>query len=114
MMGTYTQFSKDLIEAFSMFDSVGDALDELWSLRKKKMESIDKHIAKFKMLANKLKINTTNPLSIKFFKETLPWKFALGLDSPAYKTRNTAQDYQQLVHMGSYARSQTPQVDSSY
>jgi Domain of unknown function (DUF4939) len=28
-LGTYTQFRKDLIEAFSMFDSVGDALDEL-------------------------------------------------------------------------------------
>jgi hypothetical protein len=33
---TYTQFRKNLIEAFSMFDSVGDALDELWSLRKNK------------------------------------------------------------------------------
>jgi Domain of unknown function (DUF4939) len=28
-LGTYTQFRKDLIGAFSMFDSVGDALDEL-------------------------------------------------------------------------------------
>jgi hypothetical protein len=28
-LGTYTQFRKDLMEAFSMFDSVGDALDEL-------------------------------------------------------------------------------------
>jgi hypothetical protein len=28
-MGTYTQFRKDLIKAFSMFDSVGDVLDEL-------------------------------------------------------------------------------------
>jgi Ty3 transposon capsid-like protein len=48
---TYTQFRKDLIEAFSMFNSVGDALDKLQSLKKKKTESIDKHIAKFKMLA---------------------------------------------------------------
>jgi hypothetical protein len=28
-LGMYTQFRKDLMEAFSMFDSVGDALDEL-------------------------------------------------------------------------------------
>jgi Domain of unknown function (DUF4939) len=28
-LGTYTQFRKDLMEAFSMFDSVGDALDKL-------------------------------------------------------------------------------------
>jgi hypothetical protein len=54
-LGTYTQFRKDLIKAFSMFDSVGDALDELRSLRKKKNELIDKHIARFKMLAVKSK-----------------------------------------------------------
>jgi hypothetical protein len=41
-LGTYVQFRKDLTEAFAMFDSVGDALDELRSLRKKKTESIDK------------------------------------------------------------------------
>jgi hypothetical protein len=63
-LGTYTQFRKDLIKAFSMFDSVGDVLDELRSLRKKKTESIDEHIAKFKMLAAKSKINTTNPLYV--------------------------------------------------
>jgi hypothetical protein len=28
-VGTYTQFRKDLIEVFLMFDSVGDALDRL-------------------------------------------------------------------------------------
>jgi Domain of unknown function (DUF4939)/Zinc knuckle len=72
-LGTYVQFRKELTEAFSMFDSVGDALDELRSLRKKKTESIDKHIAKFKMLAAESKIDTTNPLTIELFKETLPW-----------------------------------------
>jgi Ty3 transposon capsid-like protein/Zinc knuckle len=76
---TYTQFRKDLIKAFLMFDSVGDVLDELWSLRKKKTELIDEHIAKFKMLAAELKIDTTNPLSIKLFKETLPWALTLQL-----------------------------------
>jgi Ty3 transposon capsid-like protein len=70
---TYTTFRKELIEAFSMFDSVGDALDKLQSLRKKKTDLIDKHIAKFKMLAMESKIDTTNPLSIELFKETLPW-----------------------------------------
>jgi hypothetical protein len=62
-----------------MFDSVRDALDELQSLRKKKTELIDEHIAKLKMLAAKLKIDTTNPLSIKLFKETLPWALTLQL-----------------------------------
>jgi Retrotransposon gag protein len=76
---TYTQFKKDLIKAFSMFDSVGNALDKLRSLRKKKTESIDEHIAKFKMLATKSKINTTNSLSIELFEETLPWDLMLQL-----------------------------------
>jgi hypothetical protein len=71
-LGTYTQFRKDLIKAFSMFNSVGDALDELRSLRKKKTGLINKHIAKFKMLAAESKIDTMNPLSIELFKETLP------------------------------------------
>jgi Retrotransposon gag protein len=62
-----------------MFDSIGDTLDELRSLRKKKTESIDEYIAKFKMLATELKINTTNPLSIELFKETLPWALTVQL-----------------------------------
>jgi Retrotransposon gag protein len=78
-LGTYTQFRKDLMEVFSMFDSVGDALDELRSLRKKKTESIDEHIARFKMLAAESKIDTTNPLTIKLFKETLSWGLTLQL-----------------------------------
>jgi Zinc knuckle len=75
-LGTYVQFRKDLTEAFSMFDSVGDALDEL---RKKKTESIDEHIAKFKILATESKIDMTNPLTIELFKETLPWGLTLQL-----------------------------------
>jgi Ty3 transposon capsid-like protein len=77
-LGTYTQFRKDLIEAFSMFNSVGDALDKLQRLRKKKNESIDEHIARFKMLAAESKTDTTNPLSIELFKETLPWGLMLS------------------------------------
>jgi hypothetical protein len=74
-----------------MFDSVGDALDELRSLRKKKTESIDEHIAKFKMLAAESKIDTTNPLTIELFKETLPW--GLSLDTPVDEIGNTTQDH---------------------
>jgi hypothetical protein len=78
-LGTYAQFRKDLMEAFSMFDSVGDALDELRSLRKKKTESIDEHIAKSKLLAAESKIDTTNSLTIELFKETLLWGLTLQL-----------------------------------
>jgi Retrotransposon gag protein len=78
-LGTYTQFRKDLMEAFSMFNSVGDALDELRSLRKKKTKSIDEHIARFKMLAAESKIDMTDLLSIELFKEMLPWGLTLEL-----------------------------------
>jgi hypothetical protein len=40
---------------------------------------IDEHIAKFKILAAELKIDTMNPLSIELFKETLPWGLTLEL-----------------------------------
>jgi hypothetical protein len=59
--------------------NVGDTLDKLQSLRKKKTDSIDEHIARFKMLATKLKIDTMNPLSIELFKKTLPWALMLQL-----------------------------------
>jgi hypothetical protein len=48
-------------------------------LRKKKTESIDEHIAKFKLLVAESKIDMTNPLTIKLFKETLPWGLTLQL-----------------------------------
>jgi hypothetical protein len=71
-LGTYTQFRKDLMEAFSMFDSVGDALDKLRSLRKKKNKLIDKHIARFKMLAAESKIDMTNPYPSNCLKKHCP------------------------------------------
>jgi Domain of unknown function (DUF4939) len=71
-LGAYTQFRKDLIEVFSMFDSVVDVLDELRSLTKKKTESINEHIAKFKMLAAKSKIDTTNPYPSNCLRKHCP------------------------------------------
>jgi hypothetical protein len=61
------------------FNSMGDALDKLRSLRKKKNKLIDEHIARLKMLAAESKIDTMNPLSIELFKETLPWGLTLKL-----------------------------------
>jgi Retrotransposon gag protein len=58
---TYATFRKDLIKAFSMFNSVGNTLDKLRSLRKKRTDLINEHIARFKMLATESKIDTTNP-----------------------------------------------------
>ena len=47
----YANFRKELVNAFSMFDSVGDALDKLQALRMKTGSSINEHIARFKLLA---------------------------------------------------------------
>jgi hypothetical protein len=63
----------------SATSAASSVLDELQSLRKEKIKSIDEHIAKFKMLATKSKIDITNPLSIELFKETLPWALTLQL-----------------------------------
>jgi Domain of unknown function (DUF4939) len=78
-LGTYTSFRKHLKKAFSMFDLVKDVLNKLWALRITKNDSIDKHIAKFKMLAAESKIDMTNPLAIELFKETLPWGLTVQL-----------------------------------
>jgi Ty3 transposon capsid-like protein len=78
-LGAYATFRKEPIDAFLMFNSIGDALNKLWALRMKKNDSIDEHIAKFKMLAAKSKIDTTNPLTIELFKETPPWGLMVQL-----------------------------------
>ena len=70
-LGQHANFRKDLVSAFSMFDSVGDTLDELWALRMKMGGSIDEHMARFKLLAAADEINPNHALTIKLFKETL-------------------------------------------
>ena len=67
----YANFRKELVKAFSMFDSVGDALDELRVLRMKTSSLIDEDIAKFKLLAAATEINPNHALTIELFKEML-------------------------------------------
>ena len=70
-LGQYANFRKDLISAFSMFDSVENVLDKLWALRMKMGSSINEHIARFKLLAAAAKIDPNHTLTIELFKETL-------------------------------------------
>jgi Zinc knuckle len=70
--GTFTNFSKAIRVAFTMYNSEGDALEGLRTLRMKRDESIDAHVAKFKRLAALSKVNTNNALAIELFKDTLP------------------------------------------
>ena len=70
-LGTYTTFRKDLIDAFSAFDTPGDALDQMKTLRMKNGDSIDEHIAKFKMLLAESKLSDQSAAVIDLFRETL-------------------------------------------
>ena len=67
----YANSRKELTDTFSMFDSGGDALDKLRALRIKMGSSIDKHIARFKLLAAASEIDPNHALTIELFKETL-------------------------------------------
>ena len=67
----YANFRKDLVNAFSMCDSVGDALDKLQALRMRIGSSIDEHIARFKLLAAATEIDLNHALVVKLFKEML-------------------------------------------
>ena len=67
----YANFRKELVDAFSMFDFVGDMLDKLRALRMKMGSSIDEHIARFKLPAAAAKIDPNHALMIELFKEML-------------------------------------------
>lgn len=69
-LGTWKNFKKDLIEAFEPYDAPGDALDEIKALRMGN-DSIEEHIAKFKMLRTKSGLDETSPAVIDYFRETL-------------------------------------------
>ena len=84
-LGQYANFRKELIDAFSMFDSVGDVLNELRALRMKMGSSIDEHIARFKLLAAAAEINPNHALTIELFKEMLIpalWTQMMNLETP--------------------------------
>ena len=70
-LGQYANFRKELIDAFSMFDSVGDTLDKLQALRMKMGSSTNEHITRFKLLAAAAEIDLNHILTIKLFKEML-------------------------------------------
>ena len=70
-LGTYAAFEKALQETFQLFDAPGDVLEQMKNLRMKQTDSIDDHIAKFKMLVVASKIGTHSPVIIDLFRESL-------------------------------------------
>jgi Domain of unknown function (DUF4939)/Zinc knuckle len=69
-LGTWTAFLTDLKAAFSPYDAPGDALEELIAL-KQGTNSIEDHIARFKVLLTKSQVPETSPSSIDYFRKTL-------------------------------------------
>ena len=60
-LGTWKNFEKALQETFEPYDAPGDALEKMKELRMKPSDSIDDHIAQFKMLVQASKIGQDSP-----------------------------------------------------
>jgi hypothetical protein len=70
-LGTYSNFHQALVNAFSEYDSPGEALDQMKNLRMKSEDSIEEHIAKFKTMLTISKLDETSAAIIDLFRETL-------------------------------------------
>ena len=69
-LGTWKQFKINLEEAFKPYDAPGDALEEMKTLRMGN-NSIEEHIAKFKMLVTRSELEATSAAVIDYFRESL-------------------------------------------
>ena len=65
-------FIQSLNETFAPYDTPGDALEKMKELRMKSGESIDDHIAKFKMLVSESGLGSASAAVIDLFRESLP------------------------------------------
>src|SRR5271168_3955177 len=87
-LGSFAQFKHNLQEAFTPYDSPGDALEKMKTLRMKKDDSIDKHIAKLWMMVSESKLDKSSPVIIDLFREMLAMPLQrqiLTLQSPPKK-----------------------------
>ena len=55
-LGTFAKFKETLKEAFSAYNSPGEALNQMKNLQMKKDDSVEEHIAKFKSLVSESQI----------------------------------------------------------
>jgi hypothetical protein len=69
-LGTWTTFLAKIKEDFKPYDAPGDALEELIAL-KMGNNSIEDHIARFKILLKKSKVPEDSPSAIDYFRKTL-------------------------------------------
>ena len=69
-LGTWAQFKKDLNDAFKPYDAPGDAQEEM-KLIKMGNNTIEEHIAKFKMLVTTSDLNDKSPAVVDYFRDSL-------------------------------------------
>ena len=65
-LGTWAQFKKDLNGAFKLYDTPEDAQEEMKSI-KMGNNTIEEHIAKFKMLVTTSDLNSKSPAIVDYF-----------------------------------------------
>jgi len=73
-LGTWNNFKKNLEEAFSPFDTPGEAREKLKRLQKEGKTPMNKHITMFKTLVAQAKIGKDEEALCDLFLETLPRK----------------------------------------
>src|ERR1700678_751459 len=69
-LGSFARFEHNLQEAFAPYNSPGDALEKMKTLRMKKDDSIDEHITKLRMMVSESKLDKSSPVIIDLFRET--------------------------------------------
>jgi hypothetical protein len=69
-LGTWTNFTTILEKAFKPYDAQGDALEQITTL-KMGTNSIEDHIAKYRVLLTKAGIKDDSPSAIDYFRKSL-------------------------------------------
>ena len=97
-LGTWDQFKKDLNDAFKPYDAPGDAQEEMKTIRMGN-NTIEEHIAKFKMLVTISDLDSNSPAVINYFRDSLSipiQRKILNLENPP-KTLKEWYDWAQKI-----------------
>ena len=92
-LGTWSDFEKNLIEAFKPYDAPGDALEKITML-KMGNNSIEDHISRYKILLSKAGINTDSPSAIDYFRKSLNIPLQKNLLNLATPPKNLDEWYE--------------------
>ena len=97
-LGTWAQFKKDLNDAFKPYDAPGDAWEEMKTI-KMGNNTIEEHIARFKILVTTSDLNNNSPAVVDYFRDSLSiplQRKILNLENPP-KTLKEWYDWAQKI-----------------